>query len=265
MFPKGKAKVLKGEDGAIITCSMIYKRYIYRMQKEEFYEFLLRYGKGLEIVKEGEDVEFAVYEPLHGMEPIEVSQVKVKAPKESFKPIKVGDFLIIPPWIKAVVINPGSAFGTGLHPTTQLCLRSMQRFFHPGWSAIDVGCGSCILSIALKFLGASEVLAIDIDPLAIKECKRNAKTNGVEIKVLQATPEDVERSFDFLVANLDIHVFRKSMLSILKLFNKIGVFSGIYGKSELKEFVQMVKNHPVDVKSIRSKGGWFVVVLQYIK
>ncbi|WP_333785037.1 50S ribosomal protein L11 methyltransferase [Thermocrinis sp.] len=241
---------------------MIYKKYIYQMEKEDFYEFLLSYEKGVEIIKEGEQVQFATYEPLLGMEPIEVYQVKAKAPKESFRPIMVGDFLITPPWIKSILINPGSAFGTGLHATTQLCLKSIQKFFQPGWSAVDVGCGSCILSIALKLLGASEVLAIDIDPLAVEECKKNARSNGVDLKVLQATPEELNHRFDFLVANLDIQVFRKSMPSIVNLFNKIGVFSGIYGKAELGEFKQMIKEYPVKVKSTQSKGDWFVVVLQ---
>ncbi|WP_448584625.1 50S ribosomal protein L11 methyltransferase [Thermocrinis sp.] len=241
---------------------MVYKKYIYRIQKEEFYEFLLKYEKGLEIIRDGEEVEFATYEPLPGMEPIEVSQVKVKTPKESFKPIGVGDFLVIPPWIKPIVINPGSAFGTGLHPTTQLCLKAIKNFFKPNWSAVDVGCGSCILSIALKILGASDVLAIDIDPLAVKECKKNAEVNRVDIRVLQATPEEVKQSFDFLVANLDIQVFRKSIHSIFNLFDKIGVFSGIYRRDELKEFMQMVKDYPVKVKSVESKSSWFSVVLQ---
>ncbi len=232
------------------------------MPREDFYEFLLEYGKGLEVLKEGEVIEFATYEPLPGIEPVEVKGIRVKTHKESFKPLRIGDFLVIPPWIKPIFINPGGAFGTGLHPTTQLCLSALEEFFQPGWSAIDVGCGSGILSIALKRLVASEVLAIDKDPVAVQECAENAKANRVELKVLCATPEEVELCFDFLVANLDIGVFRSSMPKLFELYKKMGVFSGIYRRKELGEFMEMIRGYPLEVKSVKSKGGWFVVVVQ---
>jgi Ribosomal protein L11 methylase len=151
---------------------MNYKEYIYRLEKEDFYQFLLDYGKGVRLLEEGkEDVVFAVYEPLQGFEPIEVREIKVITPKESFKPITLGEFVVLPPWLKPIFINPGSAFGTGLHPTTQMCLKAIEEFFQEGWSAIDVGCGSGILSIALKLKGARRVVAIDIDRRLFKSAK----------------------------------------------------------------------------------------------
>jgi ribosomal protein L11 methyltransferase len=174
---------------------MNYREYIYRLGKEDFYQFLLDYGKGVRLLEEGkEDVVFAVYEPLQGFEPIEVREIKAITPKEGFKPIALGEFVVLPPWLKPIFINPGSAFGTGLHPTTQMCLKAIEEFFQKGWSAIDVGCGSGILSIALKLKGANKVVAIDIDPQAVQECKANAKLNHVELEVYQAQPKDINQT-----------------------------------------------------------------------
>jgi Ribosomal protein L11 methylase len=187
---------------------MNYREYIYRLGKEDFYQFLLDYGKGVRLLEEGkEDVVFAVYEPLQGFEPIEVREIKVITPKESFKPITLGEFVVLPPWLKPIFINPGSAFGTGLHPTTQMCLEAIEEFFQEGWSAVDVGCGSGILSIALKLKGANKVTAIDIDPQAIEECKANAKLNRVELEVYRAQPKDITRPLTLWWQIWNPHIF----------------------------------------------------------
>ena len=242
---------------------MIYKEYVYRLRLDEFYEFLVDYRKGVRVLEERDGiVEFAVYEPLEGLSPTGVREVRAIPPKESFKPIQVGDFVILPPWIKPLVINPGSAFGTGLHPTTQLCLEAIEDFFQEGWSAIDVGCGSGILSIALKLMGAKEVVAIDKDENAVLECKRNAELNGFEIKVYHAEPKDIALSFDFLVANLETQIFLEVMDDLVRLFRKVAVFSGIYKRRELRTFLNLVKNYDLGVKRVRSKKDWFCVVLE---
>ncbi len=107
--------------------------------------------------------------------------------KKHYHPIQIGKRLeILPAWSKhetpgriAVRIDPGMAFGTGTHPSTQLCLEHLEQFVIPGQPIIDVGCGSGILSIAALKLGASHVLAVDIDSAAIRNTEVNAKTNGV--------------------------------------------------------------------------------------
>ena len=111
----------------------------------------------------------------------------LEAWKEHYHPIPIGKrLLIIPAWLEtppgkrlAVRIDPGMAFGTGTHPTTQLCLALTERLLQPGWEVIDVGCGSGILSIAALKLGASHALAVDIDPLAIQASQQNAALNQV--------------------------------------------------------------------------------------
>jgi ribosomal protein L11 methyltransferase len=244
---------------------MNYREYIYRLRKEDFYQFLLDYGKGVRLLEERKgDVVFAVYEPLQGFEPIEVKEIKALTPKESFKPITLGEFVVLPPWLKPIFINPGSAFGTGLHPTTQLCLKAIEDFFQEGWSAIDVGCGSGILSVALKLKGANKVVAIDIDPQAVQECKVNARINRVELEVYLAQPKDINQSFDFMVANLETHIFLEVMEDLVKLFERRAVLSGIYKKDELREILKLLKVYTLKVKKYTSKKGWFCLVVDRV-
>ena len=115
----------------------------------------------------------------------------MEAWKQYYKPILTGKrLLILPAWMQspepervAIKIDPGMAFGTGTHPTTQLCLELMEVFVgadgRPPLQVIDVGCGSGILSIAALKLGAKKVLGVDIDAESVKNSRENANTNGV--------------------------------------------------------------------------------------
>ncbi|RMH02224.1 MAG: methyltransferase domain-containing protein, partial [Aquificota bacterium] len=219
---------------------MVYKKFIYRLSPEDFYELLTNLRGGVEILSEGESfVEFALYEPLEGLEPLDVTEVKVVKPY--FRPFRVKDFLVVPQWLLPLHIRQASAFGTGLHPSTRLCLELIWEHFQQGWSAIDVGTGTGILAIAMKKKGASKVLAIDIDPSAVEECRQNVKSNCVEVECRLADPREVKEVFDFLVANLELRLFKDLMPELLGLFEKRAVFSGLYGKEELKEFKSLLK------------------------
>ncbi|MBL8077440.1 MAG: 50S ribosomal protein L11 methyltransferase [Anaerolineales bacterium] len=123
----------------------------------------------------------------------------MEAWKQHYKPILIGQrLLILPAWLESpepkripIKIDPGMAFGTGTHPTTQLCLELMEQSFEERGkkkegdsflfplSCIDVGCGSGILSIAAIKLGAKAVLGVDIDIESVKNSRENADTNGV--------------------------------------------------------------------------------------
>ena len=113
----------------------------------------------------------------------------MEAWKQYYKPILIGErLLILPAWMEspepsriAIKIDPGMAFGTGTHPTTQLCLELMEKVFveRQMSNVIDVGCGSGILSIAALKLGATNVLGVDIDEESVKNSRENADTNGV--------------------------------------------------------------------------------------
>ncbi len=107
--------------------------------------------------------------------------------KEQYHPIIIGKkLLILPPWLDnpypqriPIRIDPNMAFGTGTHPTTQLCLKLTEKYLKPGMDVIDIGCGSGILSIAARLLGTHQVLAVDIDPLSVKATQDNAALNGI--------------------------------------------------------------------------------------
>jgi ribosomal protein L11 methyltransferase len=110
--------------------------------------------------------------------------------RQFHKPVRVGSLWIGPPWETpdadaiAIVIDPGRAFGTGGHPTTQLCLQLLED--EERASVLDVGCGSGVLSIAAAKLGFDPVTALDFDPQAVEATERNALDNGVVVDVSQA-------------------------------------------------------------------------------
>ncbi|ADO44536.1 Methyltransferase type 11 [Hydrogenobacter thermophilus TK-6] len=240
---------------------MIYTRYIYSLEEEEFYQFLADQPQGVEVIRRQDNrVEFATYTELKWLKPLKVEKIKVKPPESFLRPIRIRSFLIVPPNMKTLIINPGMAFGTGLHPSTQLSLMLIEEFFKRGWSAIDVGCGSGILAFALKKLSARKVLAIDIDERAIEECEKNASLNRLKITCLKAKPEDIKESFDFLVANLELSIFKREIDHIKPLFKKLAIFSGIYGKEELEEFLFFLAD--LRVVKIKKLKGWYAVVVK---
>jgi ribosomal protein L11 methyltransferase len=149
----------------------------------------------------------------------------MEAWKQHYKPILIGQrLLILPAWLESpepkripIKIDPGMAFGTGTHPTTQLCLELMEKHFDNRYSkvennssnidyrVIDVGCGSGILSIAAIKLGAKSVLGVDIDIESVKNSRENADVNGVGEELLLgqgSVTEVLSGSFQFKSAPL---------------------------------------------------------------
>ena len=129
--------------------------------------------------------------------------------KAEFVPSRSGAFLVRPTWSEAIpgdavelVLDPGVAFGTGLHPTTQQCLEALSALALEGKSVLDVGTGSGILAIAAAKRGASPVVAVDTDTLAVDAARENAVRNGVAIPVGRGSAADVPGRFDIVVANI---------------------------------------------------------------
>jgi len=130
--------------------------------------------------------------------------------KASFTPMRIGRFLIRPTWAEpadpgddiVVELDPGMAFGTGLHPTTRQCLETLSRLELAGRSLLDVGTGSGILAIAAGKCGARPVVATDVDELAVRAARENCARNGVGAVVLEGSAADVEGTFDVVVANI---------------------------------------------------------------
>jgi ribosomal protein L11 methyltransferase len=132
--------------------------------------------------------------------------------RENFPPLQIGPFLIAPSWEEIapdderilIRIDPGLAFGTGQHPTTQMCLELLgeQGSTLSGKTLLDVGCGSGVLSIAATKLGAT-VTASDFDPHCTSATRENAALNEAEFEVVQAAGLDwCNAQYDFVVANL---------------------------------------------------------------
>jgi len=144
--------------------------------------------------------------------------------KRHYRPTRVGQrLLIVPSWqadelgelavdeagrpLLPVILDPGMAFGTGLHPSTRLCMRALEQHLRPGEEVLDVGCGSGVLSITAVRLGAGAILATDIDPIAVAATEENCQRNGVAAQVTAragSLPERAERpaGWPVIVANI---------------------------------------------------------------
>ena len=151
--------------------------------------------------------------------------------KDSFATAAIGRSLVVtPPWLEVtdterhvIVIEPGEAFGTGTHETTRACLvlleKAVDLLIEQGetFRVLDAGCGSGILAIAAALLGASEVTAIDNDPVAVASARKNLELNRVEHRVRLACHgvEDVRDTHGIVVANLDPMTLRRLTLRYL--------------------------------------------------
>lgn len=135
--------------------------------------------------------------------------------KKYYKPIKIGEkLLILPSWLNQtdedrnriiVKIDPSMAFGTGTHPTTQMCMSLSEEFCQPGMDVIDVGCGSGILSVAAIKLGAKKALGVDLDYVSVVAAKNTAELNSVHKKLevgLGSVTEINNGDFSFQNASL---------------------------------------------------------------
>ena len=136
--------------------------------------------------------------PEPSYEPIE-EQNWMETWKQHYQPLTIGErLLVLPAWHApnadgrvAIRIEPGMAFGTGVHPTTQLCLQLLEEQVQAGDTVIDIGCGSAILAIAAMKLGAAQAVGVDIDVQALENARLNAQLNEVEIEIGRGSLEEV--------------------------------------------------------------------------
>lgn len=132
--------------------------------------------------------------------------------RRHFKPKRVGRRLVVrPSWEEyeatvgdlVITLDPGQAFGTGEHATTRMCLEMLEETHLEGKSVLDLGCGSGILSVAAKRLGAARVVGVDIDPIAVEVARENAIRNDVHYETTTGDLlEGLEGSFDVIVSNI---------------------------------------------------------------
>ena len=163
--------------------------------------------------------------------------------KEYFFVHRVGErTVIVPSWRQAdyepraddvvLLLDPGMAFGTGLHPTTRLCLRAVEECVRPGMRVLDVGAGSGILAIAAARLGASAVEAVEIEPVAAGVCQQNVERNGVPdvVHVTSGTLSSAPRErYDLILANITIATLLQlhPLLAEHLSTNGVAVLSGV--------------------------------------
>jgi len=164
--------------------------------------------------------------------------------KQYYKPVKIGDRLVVcPSWESydplphetVMQLDPGMAFGTGTHETTRLCLRMLDRFDPHGKSVLDIGCGSGILSVAATLFGARSALGIDIDEMAVGNARENAALNSADITFCVGDlARDVSGQYDIIFANIVAGALVKLAPAIPSLLANGGVFiaGGIIANSE---------------------------------
>jgi ribosomal protein L11 methyltransferase len=133
--------------------------------------------------------------------------------KERLNTLHIGQHIVVRPSWRAytpapgdvvIQLDPGQAFGTGVHPTTQMCLMALEALLRPGAEVLDLGTGSGILSIAAAKLGAGRVVALDTDAVAVKVARGNALANGVHdvISVGLGSLAEAVGSYDLVVVNI---------------------------------------------------------------
>ena len=175
--------------------------------------------------------------PMPNYRPIAQSDW-AEAWKVAFKPLRIGSHILIhPTWIDVepqpgdvvIALDPGLAFGTGLHPTTQLCALAIAQHVQPGARLLDVGCGSAVLSIIGAKVGASEVLGVDTDEEAVRASHENVAQNGVSNRVTieHGSFDRATGVYDMVVANILAGVIIQMLDNGLARLGRQFIFSGI--------------------------------------
>ena len=164
----------------------------------------------------------------------------IKAYQESIEPIEAGRFYIFPSWYEPkedlinIKIDPALAFGSGHHATTYSCLQAVSEYVKPNDRVIDVGCGSGILGLAAKKLGATVELC-DTDPISVDSCKENFKLNEEAYdKLWEGSIDKADHTYDVVIANIIADVLRFLANDLKKAVKPGGylILSGILDKKE---------------------------------
>ncbi|WP_297889905.1 50S ribosomal protein L11 methyltransferase [Sulfurihydrogenibium sp.] len=258
------------------------KKYICEIPTDLFEIFLVELnGYGVEIIKKDEkNTVYAVYAQDEESQTIKETIINIfedlgsgkiileediqeenweEKWKENFKPIEVPPFVIIPEWeiyegkeLIPIKLKIAMAFGTGLHPSTQLMLSLIPKYISKNDRVVDIGCGTGILSIASAKMGAF-VDAVDIEKEAVEECKINSWENQVNVNCFQGSVEDVKDIYDVVLSNLQMEIFDKYFSQIKDKFKKYWLLSGIF-KEEKEKIIKMAQDNNLEIVEIVSKS-----------
>ncbi len=204
--------------------------------------------------------------------------------KQYFKPFTVDDILIKPTWEEIpeehkdkllIEIDPGTAFGTGQHETTQLCIRQLRKYVTPETMLLDVGTGSGILGITALKLGAKEVFGTDLDENAIIAVKENMEANDIPVekfKVLQGNIIDDRaikeeagfEKYDVVVANIlaDIIILLQKEISVHMKKDAIFITSGIINMKEEAVKKAFEENNAFELVETTYQGEWVSIIVR---
>ena len=200
--------------------------------------------------------------------------------KQFFHQFYIDDILVVPSWeeIKEedkdkmiLHIDPGTAFGTGMHETTQLCIRQLRKFITPETVLLDVGTGSGILAILSLMFGAKSAVGTDLDPCAVEAVRENSEVNGIDPEKFNMmigniiTEKEVQdkvgyECYDIVVANILADVLVPLTPVIVNQMKKGGIYitSGIIDDKE-ETVVEAVKAAGLEVLEVTYQGEWVSV------
>ncbi|MDY6878420.1 MAG: 50S ribosomal protein L11 methyltransferase [Chloroflexota bacterium] len=195
--------------------------------------------------------------------------------KERLNVLHVGRHIVIRPswrdYVPAprdlvIQLDPGMAFGTGLHPTTQMCLVALEELICPGAKVLDLGTGSGILAIAAARLGAGHVLAVDNDPIAVETAQDNVMNNGVQeiASVMCGSLTEVSGSYDLVMLNILARVITEMAQEGLATRVRSGgklVATGILADQEPK-VVAALKRGDLTLVERQQQDDWVCLVAQ---
>ncbi|MEQ9073381.1 MAG: 50S ribosomal protein L11 methyltransferase [Sandaracinaceae bacterium] len=188
--------------------------------------------------------------------------------KAFFHTTRVGERLVVrPSWEThdaqegdlVIVLDPGQAFGTGTHETTRLVMRELEARVNGGEHVLDVGCGSGILGIAALKLGAARVVAVDVDPIAVRVADENAEINGVAIEASTTPVEDVPGRYPIVLANIRSPILIPMTESLVAHLTPGGVLvlSGLLAEEESE--IRAVYDAHLRFDGVRRDGDWIAL------
>ena len=197
--------------------------------------------------------------------------------KEYFHQFTIGELLIIPSWEEAkeedkdkitLHIDPGTAFGTGMHETTQLCIKQLKKHVNENTQLLDIGCGSGILGMVALLFGAKGGKGTDLDPFAIEATNENMKKNSLPLEKFQVqignilTDKSISDAlgyecYDIVTANILANVLVPLTPIIVKKMKKGGIYitSGIINEKE-EEVKEAIIEAGLSVEEITYQGEW---------
>ena len=212
------------------------------------------------------------YPPIFELKQVQEEEW-AEAWKSYFKPEHIGKIVIKPSWEEyspvkdelVIELDPGMAFGTGTHPTTRLCLRLLPELVTSQTAMLDLGTGSGILALTAAKLGASKIVATDIDPLAVKVAQENISRNQAEGLIQVYESNLLERAltskFNLVVANIIANAILQVIPHLHKVLEANGQFlaSGII-EDRFLEVKASLEQHGFTIDKYLNEDGWVVVV-----